>query len=58
MRRLYMEALSSQRFEHTFMRPDVIETGTAVEVEIYMERRPAVIVAPSPFDPKGTRMRA
>ncbi|WP_375595187.1 FAD-dependent oxidoreductase [Algihabitans albus] len=41
-----------------YVRPDVAEIGTELEIEVLSERFPARIVAESPWDPENARLRA
>ena len=41
-----------------YVRPEVAAPGTALEVEILGERRPATVVEHSPVDPENKRLRA
>jgi dimethylglycine dehydrogenase len=58
--------VTSGNFGHTvdrsialaLLRPDMVEPGTEVEVEILMERRRATVSESSLFDPTGERMRS
>jgi len=37
---------------------DLAAVGTALSVHVVGEERPARVIAPSPYDPKGQAMRA
>jgi len=40
------------------VRPEAAAVGTALSVHIVGQERPATVIAPSPYDPKGKAMRA
>ena len=41
-----------------YVQPGVAEPGTALEIEILGERRPATVIAPSPHDPGNADLKA
>jgi dimethylglycine dehydrogenase len=41
-----------------YVRPEAAEVGTAIEIEILGERRPATVIPASPWDPDNRRLRA
>ena len=41
-----------------YVRSDVTEVGRACEVRVLDQRRPARIIAESPYDPENTALRA
>ena len=41
-----------------YVRPGAAEPGTALEIEILGERRPAIVIAPSPHDPENADLKA
>ena len=41
-----------------YVRPEAAELGTALEIEILGERRPARVIPESPWDPENARLRA
>ncbi|WP_119168103.1 GcvT family protein [Algihabitans albus] len=41
-----------------YVRPEVAEIGTALEIEVLSERFPARVIAESPWDPENARLRA
>ncbi|MFQ6018960.1 MAG: FAD-dependent oxidoreductase, partial [Kiloniellaceae bacterium] len=40
-----------------YVRPEVAEPGTEIEIEILGERRPAVVIPESPYDPDNTSLK-
>ena len=41
-----------------YVKPDYAEPGTALEIDVLRERRPAVVLLESPHDPDNGRLRA
>ena len=41
-----------------YVTPDVVAPGTALEIEILRDRRPATVIEPSPWDPENARLKA
>ena len=46
-----------ERTVGTALLPSGVAEGAALEVDVFAERVPAVVVADVPFDPSGVRMR-
>lgn len=42
---------------YAFVRPDLATEGTDLELDLCGDRLPVTVIAPSPFDPEGGRMR-
>ena len=40
-----------------YVKPEVAEIGTRLEIEVLSERFPACVVAESPWDPENARLR-
>ena len=41
-----------------YVKPNYADAGTALEIDVLRERRPAVVLPESPHDPENGRLRA